>query len=46
MILVISYHETWQVSYIMHEIRKASKLSATVIWNDGGNKRHHLIAEL
>ncbi len=25
---VLSFHETWHVSYLMHEIRQASKLSA------------------
>ncbi len=25
---VLSYHETWHVSYLMHEMRQASKLSA------------------
>jgi len=28
---VISYHETWHVSYLMHEIRQASKISATIL---------------
>ncbi len=27
---VLSYHETWHVSYLMHEIRQASKLSAKI----------------
>jgi hypothetical protein len=26
----VSYHETWQVPYLMHEMRQASKLSAKI----------------
>ncbi len=27
---VLSYHETWHVSYLMHEIRQVSKLSVII----------------